>query len=366
MIDYRSRWQRQRRRRIQIRLGIVAAAIIFIAATIAIICGYRHGRVVWTHRPLNHGLPRLCTDGSRLYVAWADGNVKGIDPRTGKALGLVDFTRPVAFQSIPTIAGEQLIVGGDDFHIRAISTDAGQQIWDYQTGGAVRAQPVVDKRQILVGSDDGWLYCLDAEKGRGLWRVYCGSAIGARAAVTETRVVVGTADGKIVGIDRAAQRIAWSRSTEGPVLAPARPIGDGLVTVGCDDGKQYIVDAESGQVKFKVQMEGLIRREPIVEHHRLYLASNSGEMVAVDVPSQEVVWRRTIQAALTSGLTDKGQYLYAGTETGQIVAVDKDSGLVRHSWQIGAPITGSVIVSGEVVVAGLSDGRVVAISAPQK
>lgn len=366
MMDYRRRWQRQRRRRIQMRLGIVAAVVAIIAASIALVRGCGRRELVWTYRPPTPSVARLCADGSRVYVAWADGNIRDLSLHTGKALGLVDFTRPVAFQSVPTVVGEQLLIGGDDFHIRAISTDAGQQIWDYQTGGAVRAQPVVDKGQILIGSDDGWLYCLDLADGRGLWRVYCGSAIGARAAVTNTRVVVGTVAGKIVGIDRVKRRVAWSETTEGPVLAPAKIVGDGLVTVGCDDGKQYVLAAESGQVKLKIKLDGLIRREPVVEGHQMYVVSNSGEMVAVDLHSQQILWRRAIPASLTCGLTDKGHYLYAGTDTGKIVAIDKDNGFIRQSWQVGAPVTGSLVVSGEVVVAGLGDGRVVAISALQK
>ncbi len=348
------------------RLAIIAGGLIAALGAAALVRGCGRRGLVWTYRPVAHGVPRLCADDGQVYVAWANGVLKSLSLHTGKALGLIDFARPFPFQGIPAVVGKQLIIGADDCHIRAIATDTGQQVWDYQTGGAVRAQPAVDNGEVLVGSDDGWLYCLDLATGQGLWRVNCGGPIGARAAVTAERVVVGTVAGKIVGIDRIRHCVAWSKGTEGPVLAPAVVVDDDLVTVGCDDGKQYMLQVQSGEKQVIAAVDGLIRREPVVDGQRLYVAGNNGEVLAVDLQSHQILWKHTVGTHLTSGLAATGSYLYAGTDTGRIIALHKDKGAVRYSWRVGEPVTGSLIVKEGLVVAGLSDGNVVALSAPKK
>ncbi len=362
-MDYRTRWQRQRRRQFQTRVAMVVGGLVVVVLTMVLVrcCGSRGP--VWTYRPPTQDIARLCIGQDKVYVAWADGAVKVLNLHTGQDTKLIDFSRPSGFQAVPVVVGDCFIIGGEDGRIRAFSVASGQQTWEYATQGPVRAPAVVDGQQVLVGSDDGWLYCLDLASGKGLWRVQCGSAIGARAAITDSRVIVGTVEGKIVGIDRTGHSVVWSVSTDAAVLAPALALRDGLVTVGCDDGKQYILNAQTGETEFTVKLSGLIRRKPVVDMQQLYVGSNSGELMALDLQSQQTIWKRNIAAALTAGLVADEHYLYAGTDAGSIIAVAKKDGRVRRRWAVGAAVNGSLAINQEMVVAGLADGRVVAVRA---
>jgi len=364
MIDYRSRWQRRRRRKTNVRWAIVGGVAVLAAVFFLVIALLGRQPVVWRYRPLSRAVPYFTADAGKLFVAWSSGEVRTLQLTTGKEAGLVEYNRPFAFSAAPAISSDLLVVGSEDFKIQALSVETGKLRWKYQTEGPVLARPVVDHEQVLVGSSDGYLYCLDLPTGILIWKTNCVGGIAGAAALVGDVVVVGTTEGHLVGIDLGTGSRLFMVGTEAAVMGPALAIDDHTVTVGCDDGRQYFLDLRQPQHHRTVQVGGLLRLQPVADNERLYLASSSGMIVATDRQGTRQLWQRELDAVLTAGLAADEEYVYAGTTTGQIFAISRQSGKIHRRWELTQPVVGSLIATGKLVIAGLADGQIVALPVP--
>ncbi len=366
MVDYRSRWQSRRRRRTHLRRSIAIGVALIAAGIVLLLRGCGRPATVWTYRPLSEGVPHFVLSDGKLFAAWSSGEVRALEVTTGKDAGLVGYRRPFAFAGCPAVAGGILVVGCDDCQVHAVSAETGQPLWRYETRGPVQAQPVIDQDQVLVGSDDGYLYCLDLLSGVLLWKTDCGGGIGGAAAVAGKVVVVGTVQRRLVGVDRGSGQRLWTLPTAAAVLGPARAIDDNTVTVGCDDGKQYIVPVTNHQSASAVDIGGLLRLPPLVDGDRLYVASHSGKVVAAALGGGELLWQRELGQTVSAGLAADDRYLYVGTLSGQVFALHCATGKVRRRWQLDEPVNGSLVTAGDLLITGLGDGRIIALPLPKR
>ena len=364
MIDYRSRWQRRRRRKTNIRRAIIVGVIVLAAIVLLIVAFLGRHRVAWQYRPLSAGVPYFTTDGGTLFVAWSSGVVRTLQLTTGKEAGLVEYDLPFSFSAAPAVTSDLLVVGSEDFKLHALSVETGNVCWQYQTGGPVQAQPVVDREQVLVGSGDGYLYCLDLPTGILIWKTDCAGGIAGAVALAEQIVVVGTIKGRLLGIDRGTGRRLFMVGTEAAVMGPALAVDDHTVTVGCDDGSQYVLEVGEPEECRTIEVGGLLRLRPIIEGRRIYVAGSNGRIMAVDLESGEQLWKQKLNETLTSGLAADDRYLYVGTSTGDLFAIDQRNGKIRHRWELDEPVVGSLLSTNSLVVAGLADGQIVALPVP--
>ncbi len=364
MIDYRSRWQRRRRRKTNVRRAIIAGVIVLVAAIFLVVALLGRQPVAWRYRPLSEGVPYFNIDAGKLFVAWSSGAVRTLQLTTGKEAGLVEYDLPFAFSAAPAISSDLLVVGSEDFKIRAFSMDTGEVCWQYQTSGPVQAQPLIDHEQVLVGSGDGYLYCLDLPTGVLIWKTNCAGGILGAAALAGGVVVVGTSKSRLVGIDRGTGSRLFMVGTEAAVMGPALAIDDHTVTVGCDDGRQYILDVHNPQDYRTIKVGGLLRLRPIIAGRRIYVASSNGMIIATDHEETKLLWERDLGVVLTAGLAADKEYVYVGALPGQIFAINRQSGAIRHRWEVQEPVVGSLVATGELVIAGLADGQIVALSVP--
>ncbi len=365
MVDYRSRWQSRRQRKTRLRWSIAAGVVVFVAAVVLLFSARGRRAPLWSYRPLIAGVPHFTVSDGKLFAAWSGGLVQALVAANGSDAGLLDYRRPFAFGAPPAVAADMLVVGSDDCQIHAVCTETGNPLWKYETRGPVRATPVIDQGQALVGSADGHLYCLDLPSGVVVWKTECGGAINAAAAVAGQVVVVGTVEGRLVGVDRGSGERLWTLPVGAAVLGPALAIDHNTVTVGCDDGNQYIVNVNRYQSSRAVAVGGLLRLPPVVAGDRLYIAGDTGTVVAATVTGGELLWQRELGQTVTAGLAADDKYVYVGTLSGQIFAVRRENGKVRRRWQVGSPVIGSLVIADELLIAGLGDGRVIALSLPR-
>ena len=70
----------------------------------------------------------------------------------------------------PVAVGDRVFVAGADGVIRGLDSTNGKQVWQYATAGRIRVAPTYWKGRIYAGSADGYVYCLSAETGQPIWR----------------------------------------------------------------------------------------------------------------------------------------------------------------------------------------------------
>jgi len=364
MIDYRSRWQRQRRRKTNIRRAIAGGVLALSIAVVLVVMLTGRRPTAWSRQPITGGIPRFTMADGKLFVAWSNGLIRVLQPMTGHQTGLIEYELPFAFFSAPTVQSGILVIGGHDFKVRAISAETGHVCWKYETDGPVQARPVIDHEQVLVGSSDGHLYCLDLPTGALIWKADCAGGVATSVALAGEIVVAGTVECRLVGISRGSGQRLFMVGTEAAVLGPLVAIDEHTVTAGCDDGRQYILDVRRPEQVSSIEVGGLLRLRPIVGEGTLYIASSSGRLLAANRETGQPLWQKELDETLTSGLASSEHYLCVGTAGGQIFAVERRTGRIRRRWQFDQPVIGSLAVGNGLLVAGLADGSVVAVSLP--
>ena len=117
---------------------------------------------------------------------------------------------PAASASSPAISsdGSKLFVGGggqglNDSNVYAMLSSNGSNLWQYNTGRAVKSTPSLsnDSSTVYVGSDDTTMYALSARTGKFKWSQVTNGEVQSSPAVTSQGVVVvPSLDGRVFAI----------------------------------------------------------------------------------------------------------------------------------------------------------------------
>jgi outer membrane protein assembly factor BamB len=173
------------------------------------------------------------------------------------------FQTEGAIWSSPTVSDEVVYVGSDDHRLYAVNAESGVERWRFDTGGLVRSRPAVADGVVYFASDDGFLYAVSAESGEEVWKVDIGNATVSRGDLTA----------------------AYDYAQSSPVAVM------GLVYVGGADGTLYVLDAATGQEKWRFEANAKIRSSPAVDAGLVYFGDKTDMLYALDAQTGEEKWR---------------------------------------------------------------------------
>jgi len=196
-----------------------------------------------------------------------------------------------------------VVVGCQDDRVYAVSPD-GIVRWQFVTGGDVDASSAIGEDDtVYVGSDDGHVYAI-APDGIVRWRVGLGGYIRAGVGLTLDHALVAVTYGprpRIVKLDLADGHTLWSVAVGGPPTADygiaSAPLVDArnAVAVGTPDDAVWIVE-EDGRVRVRQAMPADVDSPPVLlddgvvavgcDDGRMYvLGEGSSPDASVAVPS---------------------------------------------------------------------------------
>jgi outer membrane protein assembly factor BamB len=253
----------------------------------------------------------LSLEGPTLVLREADGTIWSMDPDTGSARwkaesgvpgalpalvagarvvaageglaaldaadGSVVWSRADVRASItPVAAGEAIVLGEGDGHLRARDLATGAARWSLATARPPQAPPIVDADgRILVGTMDRRFVAMGAADGKERWTWRLGAAVQHPAAAFERLVLFTTHEDVLYALARGNGHLQWraplpSRPLSGPVLF------GGAVVVACHGarpGETFLIafDARSGLRQGDFKVPGEARTAPLLVEDRLYL-----------------------------------------------------------------------------------------------
>lgn len=275
------------------------------------------------------GAVPVVADGT-IYLGDLDGTFHALDLATGAT----EWTFKAEAAGFPSAAAvstdpaRQLVVVGDDTGIvRAFNRTTGVVAWEYETEGEISGGPTIladdDGGRVLVGSQDASLSCLQLADGRLLWKHSIADQI------------------------RCSPTVA--RSAE----------GDRVFLAGCD-GKLHVIDAQSGEEKAAVPIDGPTGTTPATHDDRVFFGTEGGGFFAIDFLKADVAWRA--QSAV-NGQSYRSSAAIAGDS---VIVGSRGKAVEAFSCADGArkwrhPMRGKVDAS--PIVAATEGGRAVLIVA---
>lgn len=263
--------------------------------------------------------------GDRLFVGYSMADeLQVLDRRDGRRLGAFPAKAAVAAPAVSD--GERVWFADSAGYTWCYQLDQvdGIAAWSHYSGAPVVSAPVVVDGVVYLSNVDDQVYALDARTGALKWRFehrldVARSAslelFGAPAPVVAGDVVyAGFSDGFLVALSRAGGDELWNASVgEGiypDLIAPALPVGDGVIAAGFDK-----------------------------------------PLLSLDAATRGVRWR--VENGTASPLTLTGDTVYVGGSDGVLRAVDARTGEVRWSWDSlgGSPLTQPVVTPLGILVA---------------
>jgi outer membrane protein assembly factor BamB len=179
-----------------------------------------------------------------------------------------------------------------------------------------------------------------------LWSTETGEGINrSRPALKPVRSggLIWTAghEGRITAVDAASGRVVRRIDIELPISAgPA--VADGMVMVGTFDGELVVLDEDSGSIRWRAQLSSEVLARPVLHDGVIIARCIDGRVFGIDPRngSRNWVYDRSIPLLTLRGnsppLTRAGQ-AFVGYDDGSVVALRVGDGSVIWEQQVSAP-----------------------------
>ena len=215
------------------------------------------------------------------------------------------------------------------------------------------------------------------------------SACHPTAAVTEnptlvplpTVLPIASPTAKLVPTQVSPPEPLWAFQTGGAIWG-ASVISDGTVFFGSDDGNLYAVNAQNGNLTWKILTKGIVRSRPAIFGELVYFASDDGYLYAVEAQSGTEAWRTDIGNFMPRDKREKlgtstdptgydylqsspvveGQ-IYIGSLDGNLYALDADTGKINWTFKTGQKVRATPTLADGVVYIGSWDDTMYALEA---
>ncbi|MFB9214712.1 outer membrane protein assembly factor BamB [Vibrio sinaloensis] len=269
----------------------------------------------------------------KVFVASRDGDVKALDPETGKTIWQQaiesDDVSPRLSGGI-TAAYSQLFIGSENGEVVALNEETGELNWRVEVDGEVLAAPATDSNLVIVHTNKGTLIALDQQDGSQKWAISTEvpnlTLRGNSAPVTVSGGVFwGTANGRLAAAIAERGQLIWQQ-----------PIG--LPQGATEIDRLVDVDAS-----------------PLVLGSTLYIIGYNGQLTAIDLRTGKPAWKRNYSSA--TDIASDGSRLFIVTDKDHLAAFDARSGteLWKNEQLEHRLLTAPAVVNGYIVV-GDSEG----------
>jgi outer membrane protein assembly factor BamB len=279
--------------------------------------------------------------------------------------------------SAPKTDGKNVFFGSTNYVFYAVTPDC-REVWKFPTGDRIKSDPLVTAGRVFVTSYDGHVYALNAETGEKLWVFPAASLPVAGAPSDDKTEVTSSAKAKQKAKARRGKKaeVVEAPPPQTPTNAPAAPvvpgdfsyssptIADGLLYVGNLDHVLYVLEAQTGVLKWRFEAEAPITSSPLVRDGLVYFGSNDNNVYAIDTATAKVVWKMATRDWVNSSPTLAEGVLYIGSNDRHVYAIDAVTGQPLWTFDTQGPAVAQPAVYADWVIAagGSGDGSIYVIN----
>jgi len=352
------------------RFLLFSVLLVLMGALLSACAG---GRVVAA------GAPAVTVEGDRAYLA-SGGSVYSLDlatgtePTTTNAKGeIVPLRFPaqsknMAFGSAPAaISEDQMVIGNaysnDRKHLfysfNPQTMAYGSQPWPFEGPDLWMGNPTVLEGVIYAPNSSGGMYAFDPD-GTLLGQFETGGSLWAQPVTDGKDLYVASLDHHIYAVDPAdLSQPLWDTELDASLVsAPA--VSDGKLYVGSINGSLYALDASTGDVLWKVTLDGGIWGTPA-------LPAAAAEPQAGQPAGTAASAAATPEPSPTPEAPAAGKTLYIGTAlesgAGTLYSINTGDGSTVWSVPSSGAIASSPIVHENIVYFVTEDGMIRAVNA---
>jgi outer membrane protein assembly factor BamB len=320
---------------------------LFLLAALALsACG--------TQVPVNNW-PGLAADAEKAYVA-SGSFVYGVNLNTGAEVWRypAEADGKLLFYANPVLTPDgQLLIGSAGHQADFVSIDpaTGRDKWAQPFAGAKGiwvAPPLVMNELIYAPNADGFLYVLDTN-GTLVDQVELGGALWSAPVTDGTSIYVASLDHHLHIVDPRNLQ-SFKTVDLGGAIPGGVTINSEGVYAGTFASRLEFVTA-NGQHQSLAEAEGWIWGAPTLDGETLYYADLEGNVYSFDLASTTMNWSGVKpDGPIAASPLVIGDEIFVATESGTLVALDRDGKF--QSYEIGGKIyTTPVLVNDMILIA---------------
>ena len=155
--------------------------------------------------------------------------------------------------------------------------DSGILIWEYKTGGKIRAAPALAGGRLFAASWDGLLHAVTAESGKQTWTAPIAPCTRASAAVADGHVYLGDESGHMRAFGAVDGKPLFDLPLGGRISRGAAVSSNGVCFVS-DQGQAAMV-SPAGQVLWSMPLGSEVTGQPLATQTQLLIPTRTGLQV---------------------------------------------------------------------------------------
>jgi outer membrane protein assembly factor BamB len=271
-------------------------------------------------------------------------------------------------RSTPAVLGGAVLAAGRaTLHARDLATGAG--LWAVVTGAPCPARPVPHAGTLFAVTDADTVHALDPADGSARWRAALPPGAerdlplaAAPCPGPDGSLLVAGRSGDLIALDAATGAERWTRRIGGTGCS-SPTVHEGTVLVGSEEGGLWALDALTGEPRWTYPAPGGVVSSPAVAGGTVHVGGFDGQVHAVDAATGARRWAfPTGRGVLGSPLVADGT-VYVGGHDARLYALDAATGRVRWTCPVGGPVVGTPALADGVLYVGALDGRLHAVRA---
>lgn len=296
-----------------------------------------------------------------VYIGSSNKNFYALNAITGQLKWKFNSGSIFSFQG-PCYADGKIYAGSYDNYLYCMDTLSGNIIWRFYLGNfGSGSDPVYDNGTIYFGSNDHYLYALDANTGIMKWRFAAGNNVEGSPVVNNGIVYFGCDNYNIYAVNANTGQLLWTYATGGMTVESGPAIANGLLYLGARDGNLYAINISNGTLAWRYSTNNisLEMSSPTVVNNIVYIGSYhdlltgtsvKGSLYAINATTGQLIWERFAGSAFNSSPVIANGKLFVTTESGEILAVDPATGNLFWSKTIYSNGASPAVMNGIVYV----------------
>lgn len=294
-----------------------------------------------------------CLDSKSGRLKWWHS----FDDKTGKGI-----------LSSPCLVGNKVYFGTYTGELVCVDADTGKIVWSHKVCDWIGSSPCVAEGMLYIGlefrgnENGGALACFDAETGVLKWKHGFQKQLHGSPVFSASRkmIVLGTNDGTMCSFEHDTGKLVQELKGLRAVKYHAA-LKDDLAVFGAFDGKVYVWDYVTGEVKFTYQTDDLLYMRPLIVGDRAFLGSSDHQFVVLDLSTMSLVAALDVGEKVHSSPSFIRGMVYFGTSKGELFGIDPITLHVLVRLQFPERLTNEVVSDGDMLFVYAFDNKMWAI-----
>ena len=254
------------------------------------------GEIQWTFPTRSESLGAPFVYANSVYFVSSNNTLYVLDKATGRQKWLyARSTSPnltIRVLSQPFVHKSMVYVGFTDGAFVALDTQNGQLKWEQQLSDNkkrfrdINTFPVKDGSRLYVGGYDGFLFCLNIQTGNIIWKIDGGGYTP--VTIEGDHLFYSDSNGFVRALDKMSGKTLWHLKLKKGVASQPK-FFKGLILFGASRGDLMVVDANTGEIKYRYTTGKGVTGTPYVDKKtgEIYFISAAANLFAL-----KIGWKR--------------------------------------------------------------------------